>query len=200
MPVFRNHRFSAFLFDMDGTLLDSSAVVERVWLQWARRHGIDAQALLAALHGVRAEDTVRRFAGPSLDVARETDWILQAELTDVDGVVPLEGVGAFIERLDPTEWAVVTSATLSLATVRLRAVNLPTPRVLITAEDVRRGKPDPEGFLLAASRLDVPIRECLVFEDSAAGVAAAKAAGAQVAIVGGQVPASQGHFALGNYL
>ncbi|HUR90024.1 MAG TPA: HAD hydrolase-like protein, partial [Ramlibacter sp.] len=86
MPDFRKTTYAAFLFDMDGTLLDSSAVVERVWLSWAREHGVDPQALLKALHGVRAEDTIRRFAGPNLDVARETDWILQAELSDVKGI------------------------------------------------------------------------------------------------------------------
>src|SRR5688572_5452938 len=166
MPDFRNHHYAAFLFDMDGTLMDSSAVVERVWLTWAQQHGVDPKILLAGLHGVRAEDTVRRVGGPQVDVAKETEWILQAELGDVEGVVPLEGIGAFIARLKPDDWAVVTSATLDLATVRLRAVNLPLPRVLITAEDVKRGKPDPEGFLLAARRLGVPIEQCLVIEDS----------------------------------
>lgn len=200
MPVFRNQTYAAFLFDMDGTLLDSSAVVRRVWVTWAKRHGVDVDALLAAMHGVRAEDTVRRFAHAALDIARETEWILQAELGDVEGLVPLEGIAAFIEPLAPDEWAVVTSATQALATVRLNAAKLPIPRVLVTAEEVRRGKPDPEGFLLAAQRLGVRIEECLVFEDSPAGVAAAKAAGAHVAIVGGQVPDSEGHFALENYL
>ena len=199
MPEFRNRSYAAFLFDMDGTLLDSSAVVDRVWGSWAKRHGIDVATLLAKVHGVRSEDTIRRFAGTTLDVAKENQWILDAEVRDVDGVVGLDGVHAFIAALDPGTWAVVTSASRVLAEARLRAANLPIPEVLITAEDVQRGKPDPQGFLLGAQRLGVRIDECLVFEDSPAGVAAAKAAGADVAIVGGRVPGTEGNFVLANY-
>src|ERR1041384_5843790 len=121
MPDFRNRHYAAFLFDMDGTLLDSSAVVQRVWLTWAKNHGIDPDALLKVLHGVRAEDTVRRFAGEKMDVAKETDWILQGELNDVEGVVGLDGIVEFVGRLKDNEWAVVTSATRALAGGRLRA-------------------------------------------------------------------------------
>ena len=199
MPEFRNHSYAAFLFDMDGTLLDSSAVVDRVWGSWARRHGIDAETLLATVHGVRSEDTIRRFGGTTVDVAKENQWILEAEVRDIDGVVALAGIQAFIEALDPGTWAIVTSAPRALAEVRLRAVNLPIPPVLITAENVQRGKPDPQGFLLAAQRLGVSIGECLIFEDSPAGVAAAKAAGAQVVIVGGRVPGTEGDFVLADY-
>jgi mannitol-1-/sugar-/sorbitol-6-phosphatase len=199
MPVFRNRTYAAFLFDMDGTVLDSSAVVHRVWGAWARKHGVDAAALLADVHGVRAEDTIRRFAGPGMDVGRETQWILEEEVRDVDGVVPIAGVNAFIETLDAGTWAIVTSAPRALAEVRLRAVNLPVPAVMITAENVQRGKPDPQGFLLGAARLGVRIEDCLVFEDSTAGVAAAKAAGADVAIVGGLAQQAEGTFLLANY-
>jgi sugar-phosphatase len=199
MPEFRNHSYAAFLFDMDGTLLDSSAVVDRVWGFWARKHGVDAEKLLASVHGVRAEDTIRRFAGVTMDVAKETQWILEAEVKDVDGVVAIEGANAFVDLLDAGTWAIVTSAPRALAEVRLRAVGLPVPEVMITAEDVQRGKPDPQGFLLGAKRLGVAIGECLVFEDSRAGVAAAKTAGADVAIVGGVVPANEGTFVLANY-
>jgi sugar-phosphatase len=199
MPYFRNHSYAAFLFDMDGTLLDSSAVVHRVWGTWAERHGIDVATLMANVHGVRSEDTIRRFAPATADVATETQWILDAEVRDVDGVVALEGIHTFIEPLEAGTWAIVTSAPRTLAEVRLRAANLPIPQVMITAEDVQRGKPDPQGFLLGAQRLGVRIEECLVFEDSPAGVAAAKAAGADVAIVGGLVANTEGTFVLANY-
>ena len=199
MPVFRGHKYAAFLFDMDGTLLDSSAVVHRVWLAWAERHGIDKQELLAKLHGVRAEDTVRRFASAGMDVEKETHWILEAELNDVEGIVPIEGINALIDQLEPGTWTIVTSASRSLAEVRLRAVGLPSPETIVTAEDVQRGKPDPQGFLVGAQRLGVRAEDCLVFEDSAAGVTAARSAGAHVAIVGGHVPGTRGDHILADY-
>jgi sugar-phosphatase len=199
MPEFRNHSYAAFLFDMDGTLLDSSAIVDRVWGSWAKRHGVDVPTLLANVHGVRSEDTIRRFGGATVDVAKENQWILEAEIADIDGVVALQGIHSFIEALDPGTWAIVTSAPRALAEVRLRAANLHIPEVLITAEDVERGKPDPQGFLLGAQRLGVSIDKCLVFEDSPAGVAAARASGAHVAIVGGLVPGTEGEVVLANY-
>jgi mannitol-1-/sugar-/sorbitol-6-phosphatase len=200
MLQFRGTTYAAFLFDMDGTLLDSSAVVERTWRQWANQHGVDPVQLLSAVHGVRAEDTVRRFAPAGVDVAVEVSKLLQTELADVEGVEPILGVQAFLQALASDAWAVVTSAPRALAEVRLLAAHIPVPRVLVGAEDVERGKPDPEGYLRAAEALCVPISECLVFEDSLAGVEAAKSAGAHVAIVGGSVPASHGMWSLSNYL
>ncbi|MDJ0278368.1 HAD-IA family hydrolase [Sphingomonas sp. 2R-10] len=199
MPLFCNTRYAAFLFDMDGTLLDSTAAVERVWRRWCARHGIDAEALIAVCHGVRGEDTVRRFATPGMDIATEAQWLIAAELEDVDGIVAIDGVHALIAGLAPTEWAIVTSAPRNLAEVRLRAIDLPIPQVFITAEDVTAGKPDPQGFRLAADRLGVSIADCLVFEDSPAGVAAGKAAGAAVAIVGPRVAPEEGTHAITDY-
>jgi mannitol-1-/sugar-/sorbitol-6-phosphatase len=200
MPIFKSKSYAAFLFDMDGTLLDSSAVVARVWSAWARRHGIDTAALLSKAQGVRAEDTVRRFASANMDIAKETQWILDAELNDVEGLVPIDGIHALIDGLEPGTWTIVTSASRSLAERRLRAAHLPIPKEMVTAEDVQRGKPDPQGFLLGAERLCARIENCLVFEDSPAGVAAARAAGAHVAIVGGHVEGGEGDHVLANYV
>lgn len=198
-PTFRGKTYAAFLFDMDGTLLDSSPVVERVWTAWAGRHGHDPAKVLAACQGLRYRDALRLFAGPGLDIEAEATALLQAELDDVEGVVAIAGVKALIEGLDPSRWAIVTSAPRSLAEARLRAVGLPVPTHFVTGESVRNGKPDPEGFLKGALLLGVPISDCLVFEDSPAGVAAGKAAGARVAIVGDLVPASEGDLAISDY-
>ena len=198
-PRFQGRAYAAFLFDMDGTLLDSSIVVERTWRAWAARHGVDIEALLAVSHGVQCGDTMRRFAAPDVDIVEEARQFHAAELADTEGVVAIAGIEALIAGLDPDAWAIVTSAPRALAEVRLRAAGLAIPRILVTAEDVQRGKPDPEGFLRAARLLGVPITDCLVFEDAPAGVAAAKAAGADVAIVGDLVPASEGAYAIADY-
>ncbi len=199
-PIFQGRPYAAFLFDMDGTLLDSSRAVERVWTAWAKRHGHDPVDVLAACQGLRYRDTLRRFAKPEVDIEQEAKTLLQAELDDTEGVVAIAGIETLIAELDSGRWAIVTSAPRTLAETRLRAVGLPIPEHFITAENVQRGKPDPEGFLKAAELLGVLIAECLVFEDSPAGVAAGKAAGARVAIVGDLVPACEGDLAITNYL
>jgi sugar-phosphatase len=181
--MFNDKRFAAFLFDMDGTLLNSTIAAERVWAKWARKHGLNVETFLPTIHGVRSIDTVRKQNLPGIDAELEAAGISQAEIEDVEGVIAIEGVAAFLASLPRDRWAVVTSAPLALAQARMGAAGLELPEVVITAEDVTRGKPAPDGFLLAAQRLGVDARECLVFEDAPAGIAAAKAAGASVAVV-----------------
>jgi sugar-phosphatase len=174
--------YAAFLFDMDGTLLDSIAVAVRVWTRWALGHGLDPEPVTTAMHGVRAVETVRRFA-PHLDAEAEAAWVTREEIDDVDGVVEIPGAARFLARLPAGRWAVVTSAPRALALRRFAAAGLPEPPVMISGEDVTRGKPAPDGFLAAAAALGVPIGDCLVWEDAPAGIAAAEAAGASVMVV-----------------
>ena len=128
--------FAAFLFDMDGTLVNSLAVVDRVWRAWAARHGIAADPLMAALHGVRAIETIRRFAPAGVDAEAETEALTQAEIDDVDGLAEIAGAAAFLSRLPADRWALVTSAPRALALRRLAAAGMALPEVVITAEDV----------------------------------------------------------------
>ena len=184
MPLFVPDRaFPAFLFDMDGTLLSSIAAAERVWTTWARRHGVDAVALLAHLHGRRAIDTIRSLNLPEVDAEAEAAAITQAEIDDVDGVEPIAGAIPFLAALPANRWAVVTSAPRALAERRMAAAGLPLPTVFITAQDVSAGKPAPDGYRLAAQRLGVAAQACVVFEDAAAGIQAGEAAGAALVVV-----------------
>lgn len=180
--VFRK-TYAAFLFDMDGTLLSSIAAAERVWAAWARRHGLDVEAFLPTIHGVRAEDTIRRQNLEGIDIDEEVEWVHQGELNDVSGVHAIDGIVDFLNTLPDDRWAIVTSATKQLAGRRLEAAGITPPPTFITAEDVTRGKPAPDCFLLAAERLGVEASDCLVFEDAPAGIAAAEAAGADVMVI-----------------
>jgi sugar-phosphatase len=175
--------YAAFLFDMDGTVTNSIAATERVWTAWARRHGLDVETFLPTIHGVRAEETIRRQNLAGVDVAHEVAAVLAGEIADIDDVHPIPGAEAFLRDLPANRWAVVTSAQRDLALSRLTAAGLPIPTVLVTAEDVSRGKPAPDGYVLAAQRLGVAADACLVFEDAPAGVLAGEAAGAQVIVI-----------------
>lgn len=170
---------AAFLFDLDGVLVDSRAVVERVCRAWAVRLGIDTEALLRVAHGRRTRDTVRIVA-PHVDPEREVAWIDNEELLDTEGLVEVPGVRSFLTSLPPGRWAVVTSCGPDLARLRLSTVGLPIPDVVITSDDVSNGKPAPDGYRLGAQRLGVDPSSCVVFEDAPPGVAAGLAAGARV--------------------
>lgn len=170
---------SAVLFDLDGVLVDSTPAVERVWRGWANEQGLDPDYVVQWAHGRRSIETIRRVA-PSLDASRENQNVEQREIEDLDGVRAIDGAVELIASIPPGYWTVVTSATRALAEARMRYVNLPFPKDAITAELVERGKPDPEPYLKGAALLGFPPAECLVIEDTAAGIASAKAAGMQV--------------------
>ena len=170
-----------FLFDIDGTLVDSSAVVERAWRQVAEEFGLDGDLVVANCHGRRSMDTVEEFFAPE-DRAAAQVRIDALELADRE-VTACRGAAGLLATLDGRPWAAVTSGPRQLMTARLAAAGLPRPKVLVTAEDVRHGKPAPDGYLMAARALGVAATDCVVVEDSPAGVDAGKAAGALVAAV-----------------
>ena len=181
--LFPDRQFAAFLFDMDGTVLTSILASERVWGAWAQRHGLDVAAVLKVIHGRRAIETISSFNIPDVDLQAEVQAVMEGEIADTDGVDAIAGAAAFLNALPADRWAIVTSAPPPLARSRLAAAGLPLPAVLVTADDVARGKPAPDCFLLAAERLGHRIEDCLVFEDAPAGIAAAEASGASVVVV-----------------
>lgn len=167
----------ALLVDLDGTLVDSSAPVGRAWTAFAKRHGLDRDAVHAFAHGRPSSETVRLLA-PSADHATEAALVEAAETTDTEGVFALPGAQELLRSGHPL--AIVTSCSSQLADVRLRAAGLPRPEVVVSSSMVMRGKPDPEGFLLGARRLGVTAARCAVLEDSPVGIDAGRAAGARV--------------------
>jgi sugar-phosphatase len=175
--------YAAFLFDMDGTILTSIKAAERVWGQWARGHGLDVEAFLPTIHGKRTEETIRGLELPGVDPVAEAAFITRAEIEDVAGIEAIEGAAAFLDSLPRERWAIVTSAPRRLAEARILAAGLPTPSVLVAAEDVERGKPAPDPFLLGARKLGVAPADCLVFEDTLAGLQSAEAAGMDSIVV-----------------
>lgn len=165
----------AILFDLDGVLVDSTVCIERHWKRWAQRHGVDLQEILTAAHGRRSIDTIRLIA-PFLSAESEAQLLEQAEAQDTEGLVTFPGAARLLAALHAQSWAVVTSGSRALATARLHAAGLPLPQVLLTAEDVTSGKPDPEGYLKAAQQLGVLAQHCVVIEDAPAGIQAARTA------------------------
>lgn len=171
-------RAQALLFDNDGTLVSSLESVRRCWTRWAREYGLtEAEFGRVELHGRTAAEIVADLL-PAETVPAAVARIEQLEVEDVTGggVRLLPGTRDFLDSLPADRWAVVTSATRRLAEARLDAVGI-RPKTLMTADDVTRGKPDPEPYLLAARRLGVEPARCVVFEDAPAGLRAGRAAG-----------------------
>ncbi|MFD5421919.1 HAD-IA family hydrolase [Streptomyces sp. NPDC127069] len=176
----------ALLLDMDGTLVDSDAVVERCWREWALSHGLDPQEALKVVHGRQGYATMAILLPErpmELNHAENAE-MLARETADTDGVVPVAGAPEFMAAIARLPHALVTSADAALAGVRMTAAALPMPGVRITAESVGASKPDPEGFLKGAAELGVDPADCVVFEDSGAGIAAGLAAGMRVIGIG----------------
>lgn len=173
MSMFPHERsFAAFLFDMDGTILTSIKSAERVWTAWADRHGLDVHTFLPTLHGKRTHDTIRQLGLPGVDPIAEAAWITAAEIEDVADIEAIHGAVDFLASLPPERWGIVTSAPRALAKARL-----------VAAEDVERGKPAPDPFLLGARKLGFAPADCLVFEDTQAGLQSARAAGMDSIVV-----------------
>ncbi|MFE7973027.1 HAD-IA family hydrolase [Streptomyces shenzhenensis] len=176
----------ALLLDMDGTLVNSDAVVERIWRRWAERHGLVGDEVMKVVHGRQGHASMAVLLPhrPVEQNLADNARMLAEETADVDGVVEIPGAGAFLRALRGLPHALVTSADVALSTARMAAAGLDLPGIRVTAESVGASKPDPEGFLKGAAELGVAPADCLVFEDSGAGIAAGRAAGMRVVGVG----------------
>ncbi|MGN6408112.1 MAG: HAD-IA family hydrolase [Curtobacterium sp.] len=195
---------SGVLFDMDGTLVDSTAVVEAAWTGFGTRHDIDPQTILAFSHGRQTIDTVRHFLPdlPLDEQHRIVDEMIAAEVDNVDGILEVPGAAAFVSRLVDAgvPVALVTSAPRDLAVNRMRAAGVHVPDVLVASEDVEHGKPHPDGYLRGAALLGVDAADCVAFEDAPAGLEAAIASGATTVVVGAlEADVTAGLYRVGGY-
>lgn len=169
----------AVLFDLDGVLIDSTGNIMRHWQVWADRNGVDINDINRVAHGLRTIETMRLVA-PHLDSEKEANLFFETEREDTSGIVAIEGAKEILSGLPAIAWAIVTSGCLELVKVRLVKAGLPFPRFLVTADDVRDGKPSPEPYVTGAKRLGLDPRQCIVIEDAPAGVEAGKKAGMRV--------------------
>jgi sugar-phosphatase len=174
----------ALLLDMDGTLVDSTALVEEIWTTLALRFGHDPAELIRGIHGVRAADSIARFAPAGSDVPALLAELDRLELDGSPATVEIPGARDLVAALPARSHALVTSAGLALARARLEGAGVRVPDVVVTAEDVTAGKPDPSGYLLAAARLGVDPADAIVYEDAEAGIRAGLTAGMRVVVVG----------------
>ena len=180
----------AILFDMDGVLIDSAPAVERVWRVWALAHGFDPVSVVAQAHGRRSIETIRAVA-PAMNAEKENILVEQMEIADKDGVTALPGAARLLAQLPDNRFAIVTSATRPLAVARLGYAGLPVPRYMVTADDVVHGKPSPEPYLKGAALLGFTQADCLIFEDSPAGISSARSAGMKAIALQTTYPADQ---------
>ncbi|MER6607303.1 HAD-IA family hydrolase [Streptomyces sp. NPDC000927] len=176
----------ALLLDMDGTLVNSDAVVERCWRRWASREGLDPEAVLKVVHGRQGHATMAVLLPdrPMEQNHADNRAMLAEETADTDGVVPVAGAPAFMDAIAGLPHALVTSADEALARTRMAASGLRMPAVRVTAEHVGASKPNPEGFLKGAAELGFAPADCVAFEDSEAGIAAGRAAGMRIVGIG----------------
>ena len=186
MPTFN---CAAILFDLDGVLVDSTRSVSRQYKLWAQKVNLDARAVENIPHGVRAVDLVRQLA-PHLDAEAEVKKLEKMEAEDQQGVVVMPGAVELLKSIPQGRWCVVTSGTRYLATCRLAHASLPTPGVMVSADDVSNGKPDPEPYLTGARLMGMKASDCLVVEDAPAGIQAAHAGGMKVIAITSTYPAS----------
>ncbi len=177
----------ALLFDLDGVLVDSISCIEQVWRQWSAQHGLDPSGVLRIAHGRRALEIVG-IAAPHLNAAAEMATLIAEEARTTIGICEVEGARELLQRLPLDRWAVVTSGARAVAEHRLRHVGLPLPAVMVCADEVRSGKPDPEGYLAAAARLGRAPHDCIVVEDAPLGVEAAQAGGMRAIAVATTYP------------
>ena len=180
---------TAILFDLDGVLVDSTGSVTRQWRRWAEEQNIDPQKVVEIAHGVRTIEIVRKLA-PHLEAEAEVVRLEKREADDHEGVAVMPGAAELLNAIPQGRWCVVTSGTRYLATSRLKLANLPTPKVLVSADDVSKGKPDPEPYLMGAKLLGMIPAECLVIEDAPAGIRAAHAGGMKAIGITSTYPAS----------
>ena len=177
----------AILFDLDGVLVDSRECVERTWREWAATRGLDPELVLREAHGRRTYETIARVA-PHLDAAVEGARIAASETGETRGLYEIAGARELLESLPSRSWAVVTSGIRAVAETRIRHMRLPSPPVLIPADEITHGKPHPEGYLTAARRLTIDPARCVVIEDAPPGLEAARAAGMRAIGVLGTYP------------